>query len=112
MLFFKYLMDKEWDIVAVCNGLLAGLVGVTAGCSVIEPWAAVVCGLFAPMVGGGHCPATARGSLECALTHFLQSSREAANDRASVDLQLGTAPCCTAAPKTALKACPGFWLSS
>ena len=51
MLFFKYLLDKEWDMVAVCNGLLAGLVGVTAGCSVIEPWAAVTCGLFAPMVG-------------------------------------------------------------
>jgi len=38
-----------YDIAHTCNSLLAGLVSVTAGCSVIYPWAAIVIGFFAAL---------------------------------------------------------------
>lgn len=36
------------DIVQACNGSLAGLVGITAPCAFVAPWAAVVIGAIAP----------------------------------------------------------------
>lgn len=39
---------KMWDVGRLCNGVLAGLVSITAGCAVVTTWAAVVIG-----VGGG-----------------------------------------------------------
>jgi len=34
----------------VCTGALGGLVSITAGCGVVTPWAAVVCGIVAAPV--------------------------------------------------------------
>jgi Amt family ammonium transporter len=42
----NYKSDKIWDLIAVCNGALAGLVAITAGCSTTEPWAAIICGML------------------------------------------------------------------
>jgi len=40
----------EYDITMAMNGALGGLVGITANCSVVEPWAAVVIGMLAGIV--------------------------------------------------------------
>ena len=39
-----WLTAKKPDVGMTCNGALAGLVGITAGCASVEPWAAVVIG--------------------------------------------------------------------
>ncbi|GBG82872.1 hypothetical protein CBR_g36398 [Chara braunii] len=39
-----------WNVPDVCNGLLGGLAAVTAGCAVIEPWAAILIGMLAAWV--------------------------------------------------------------
>jgi Amt family ammonium transporter len=33
------------DVGEACNGVLAGLVGITSACSVVQPWAALLCGV-------------------------------------------------------------------
>ncbi|OWM67339.1 ammonium transporter 1 member 1-like [Punica granatum] len=49
-LFSKRLMSGHWSVIDVCNGLLGGFAAITSGCSVVEPWAAVVCGFVAAWV--------------------------------------------------------------
>ncbi|GBG83397.1 hypothetical protein CBR_g37111 [Chara braunii] len=43
-------MTGHWMVEDACSGLIAGFTAVTAGCSVIEPWAAVVLGFLAAWV--------------------------------------------------------------
>jgi ammonia channel protein AmtB len=42
--------DIVYDLPKALNGTLCGLVAVTAGCGVLEPWAAVVVGMIAGIV--------------------------------------------------------------
>ena len=44
------LAPQAWDLLAVCNGVLCGFVAVTAGCHVLEPWAAIIDGVCADIV--------------------------------------------------------------
>jgi len=41
---------KTWDTTAAMNGCLTGLVGITAGCATVDPWAAFVIGIVAGWV--------------------------------------------------------------
>ncbi|KAK6927094.1 Ammonium transporter AmtB-like domain [Dillenia turbinata] len=49
-LFGRRLIVGHWDALDVCNGLLGGFVAVTSGCSVVEPWAAIVCGFVSAWI--------------------------------------------------------------
>lgn len=35
-----------WDVMVTTNGALGGLVAITAGCAMVEPWAAIVIGII------------------------------------------------------------------
>jgi len=45
--FTSWLVLKKPDLSMALNGMLAGLVGITAGADVISPWASVIVGLIA-----------------------------------------------------------------
>jgi uncharacterized membrane protein YgcG len=49
-LMWSRILEKEWDLNILCNGLLGGLVAITAGCAVVDTWAAVIIGLVAGTV--------------------------------------------------------------
>jgi len=46
----SHFFEKTFDIGIALNGILAGLVGITACCSVVDPWHAVIIGFFASWV--------------------------------------------------------------
>eukprot|EP00798_Chlamydomonas_sp_ICE-L_P027340 gene27340-biopygen3185 len=46
-LILAYWRTRTWEMLSLCTGAIGGLVAITAGCSVVEPWAATICGLLA-----------------------------------------------------------------
>merc|ERR1719305_459242 len=58
-LFVKQKLPKKlggtgvYDLGHTCNSLLGGLVGITAGCVVVEPWAAIIIGFLSAWVYHG-----------------------------------------------------------
>ncbi|CAH9137301.1 unnamed protein product [Cuscuta epithymum] len=49
-LFVKRILSGHWNVTDVCNGLLGGFAAITGGCSVVDPWAAIICGFVAALV--------------------------------------------------------------
>lgn len=49
-LFVRRVQTGHWNVTDVCNGLLGGFAAITAGCAVVDPWAAVICGVGAGLV--------------------------------------------------------------
>ncbi|VFQ63293.1 unnamed protein product [Cuscuta campestris] len=49
-LFVKRILTGHWNVTDVCNGLLGGFAAITGGCSVVDPWAAIICGFVAALV--------------------------------------------------------------
>jgi len=45
--YIRFIETGKVDTIAMCSGIIGGLVAVTAGCAFIEPWAAVVIGAIA-----------------------------------------------------------------
>ena len=58
----------------VCNGVLGGFAAITAGCAVVEPWAAIICGVGASwtLIGGNYLSALFKfdDPLEATQLHF------------------------------------------
>ncbi len=49
-MFLVFFRTGKWDLTFTLNGSLAGLVGITAGCAFVMPWASVVIGFIAGLL--------------------------------------------------------------
>ncbi|GFZ09522.1 ammonium transporter 1;4 [Actinidia rufa] len=49
-LFVKRILSGHWNVTDVCKRLLGAFAAITARCSVVEPWAAVIWGFVAALV--------------------------------------------------------------
>ena len=47
---FGRIFSKTYDVGMMCNGILAGLVSITAGCACMLPWAAFLTGFIGAFV--------------------------------------------------------------
>lgn len=51
-IFGQRILGLKIDLVMVVNGVIAGLVSITAGCAVVEPWAAFLVGIIGMILYG------------------------------------------------------------
>ncbi len=49
----KVVSPKLLDVGGFCNGILAGLVSITAGCGFVQPWEALAIGFVGGLVYQG-----------------------------------------------------------
>ena len=49
-LLLSWVQTAQWDMINVCNGLLSGLVSITASAPIVEPWAAVLIGALGGVI--------------------------------------------------------------
>ena len=62
--------DIRLDFQALTNGILAGLVAITAGCASVEPWAAVVMGLIGSLTYSLACLGMNKAKIDDPLEAF------------------------------------------